>query len=86
MLCRDKAYANRGFPELVVYEINLFEKTVYSEALASAVPLASPPHSPQHSASLAPPQEANNPIEMIPRIESKYFMLYNIMLRADAHV
>ena len=61
-------------------------ETIYSEALPSAEPLASLPHSPQQSASAPPPQEANNPIEMIPRIESKYFMLYNIMLRADAHV
>lgn len=54
---------------------------IYSEAL----PSEQQPSVPQHSAS-PPPQEANNPIEMIPIIESKYFMLYNNKLRANAHV
>ena len=54
---------------------------IYSEAL----PSEQQPSVPQHSAS-APPQEANNPIEMIPRIEIKYFMLFNIKFRAHAHV
>ena len=54
---------------------------IYSEAL----PSEQQPSVPQHSAS-PPPQEANNPIEMIPRIEIKYFMLFIIKFRAYAQV
>ena len=69
-----KAWENPGFLELVKDEINRFGSN-YSEALPSEWLWSPPPHSPQQSASAPPPQEANNPIEMIPRIESKYFML-----------
>ena len=81
-----KAWENPGFLELVKDEINRFRSN-YSEALPSEWLWSPPPHSPQHSASAPPPQEANNPIEMIPRIESKYFMLlYKYSCEHIAHV
>ena len=62
-----------------------FRKRFTRKRYLQQPPLHHSPSAPQHSASAPPPQEANNPIEMIPRIESKYFMLYN-KLRANAHV